>query len=127
VAQLILTLLILVTILPAQAESSSQQPPKVVEVANVTLGPVQRNAQLVGRVKSHRASTLRARRPGLIKQINYPDSAEVRQDDQLLIIDDPEVLQRYQLAKKQSELAHDEFKRQHILLDKGTLTESEVT
>ncbi len=115
-AYIVLIIILTATILPNQAQSKSTQPPKVVEVASARIAPVQRRAQLIGRIKSHRASTLRARRSGLIKQINFQDGATVLQGKTLLLIDDPEIIQRYELAQKQSDLAQEEFERQRILL-----------
>ncbi len=107
-------------------QSNPTQPPKVVEVATARIGSVQRNAQLVGRIKSEKASTLRARRSGLIKQINVQDGAQVHKGEILLLIDDPEIVQRYELAKKQSDLAHEELERQRILLNSKTGTQKKV-
>ncbi|MEN8236059.1 MAG: efflux RND transporter periplasmic adaptor subunit [Pseudomonadota bacterium] len=122
-----LIFILIATILPVQADNpKGLHPPKVVETATARVGPIQRKAQLVGRVKSKKASTLRARRSGPIKQINFQDGAQVRHGETLLLIDDPEVVQRYEIAKQQSSLAHEEFKRQEILLKSKTGTKKKL-
>lgn len=124
---LIFSIIIITTIMaPVRAESAQNQPLKVVEVAKADKGAIQRNAQLVGRVKSNRASTLRARRSGVIKQINFEDGDHVRQGQILLAIDDPEVEQNYGLAKQKSSLAREEFERQRILLKSKTGTKKKL-
>ncbi len=112
-------LLILSCSIGGAANADNEAPEKVVEVAVATVGSIEQQAQLIGRVKSKQESTLRARRSATIKQLEYQDGMLVKQGSVLITLDNPAVEQRYTLAREQSRLANEELKRQFTLYQKG--------